>query len=427
MKYIKFFFVAALIVYLSLNSSFTNKNTGNLHSEENNVGIVLPNGFSALVFADNVGKGRHIAVNKNGDVYISLDQKNKNGGIAALRDKNSDGKAEDIEYFGDYTGTGIKLHKGYLYFGSDYEIIRYKLKENELVPGLKPEFIATGFVRERQHAAKSFDFDNSGNMYVNVGAPSNACQQPDRTPGTKGQDPCPILEYAGGIWQFKDDKPNQKQKPDGVRYATGLRNCVALSWNDSDNKLYVVQHGRDQLSQFFPEKFSEKENADLPSEEFFVLEKNDDCGWPYCYYDQIKNKKVLAPEYGGDGDITGRCEEKKKPLIGFPGHIAPNDILFYTGKMFPEKYKNGAFIAFHGSWNRAPEEQKGFNVVFVPFENGKPTGEWEIFADGFAGEKEVKSPGNAEYRPCGLAQGPDGSLYVVDSKKGKVWRIFYQK
>lgn len=427
MKYINFFFVAALIVYLSLNSSFTNKNTENLHSEENNGGIVLPKGFSALVFADNVGKGRHIAVNKNGDVYISLDQKNKNGGIAALRDKNSDGKAEDIEYFGDYTGTGIKLHKGYLYFGSDYEIIRYKLKENELVPGLKPEFIATGFVRERQHAAKSFDFDNSGNMYVNVGAPSNACQQPDRTPGTKGQDPCPILEYAGGIWQFKDDKPNQKQKPDGVRYATGLRNCVALSWNDSDNKLYVVQHGRDQLSQFFPEKFSEKENADLPSEEFFVLEKNDDCGWPYCYYDQIKNKKVLAPEYGGDGDITGRCEEKKKPLIGFPGHIAPNDILFYTGKMFPEKYKNGAFIAFHGSWNRAPEEQKGFNVVFVPFENGKPTGEWEIFADGFAGEKEVKSPGNAEYRPCGLAQGPDGSLYVVDSKKGKVWRIFYQK
>jgi glucose/arabinose dehydrogenase len=93
--------------------------------------------------------------------------------------------------------------------------------------------------------------------------------------------------------------------------------------------------------------------------------------------------------------------------------------------MFPKRYKNGAFIAFHGSWNRAPEPQKGYFVVFVPFVNGMPTGKWEIFADNFAGVNLVKSPGQAKHRPCGLAEGPDGSLYVTDDHLGSVYRIVY--
>jgi len=111
--------------------------------------------------------------------------------------------------------------------------------------------------------------------------------------------------------------------------------------------------------------------------------------------------------------------------MAFPGHVAPNDLLFYTGDMFPERYKNGAFIAFHGSWNRAPEPQEGYYVVFVPFDGENPSGDWEVFADGFAGEEVIESTSDAEYRPCGLAQGPDGSLYVVDSNEGKVWRIIH--
>jgi glucose/arabinose dehydrogenase len=93
--------------------------------------------------------------------------------------------------------------------------------------------------------------------------------------------------------------------------------------------------------------------------------------------------------------------------------------------MFPERYRNGAFIAFHGSWNRAPEEQEGYYVVFVPFEGKIPSGDWEIFADGFAGVERINSPSDAKYRPCGLAQGPDGSLFVTDDVKGRVWRIMY--
>jgi mono/diheme cytochrome c family protein len=93
--------------------------------------------------------------------------------------------------------------------------------------------------------------------------------------------------------------------------------------------------------------------------------------------------------------------------------------------MFPEKYKGGAFIAWHGSWNRLGHDQAGYNVVFVPMKEGKPSGNWEIFADGFKGPKPLKSSGEARFRPCGLAEGPDGSLYVVDSQVGRVWRIMY--
>jgi glucose/arabinose dehydrogenase len=139
-----------------------------------------------------------------------------------------------------------------------------------------------------------------------------------------------------------------------------------------------------------------------------------------------QNKKVLAPEYGGDGKKTTRCEGVEPPVVAFPAHAAPNALLFYTGNMFPEKYKNGAFVAFHGSWNRSPEKQEGFYVAFVPFKDGKPSGPWEIFADGFAGVETVMSPKQAKHRPCGLAQGPDGALYVSDDVKGTIYKIVYK-
>src|SRR5690606_30699577 len=114
------------------------------------------------------------------------------------------------------------------------------------------------------------------------------------------------------------------------------------------------------------------------------------------------------------------------PVQAFPAHMAPNGLLFYTGNQFPEKYRNGAFIAFHGSWNRTPLPQKGYFVAFMPFAGGKPSGPWEIFADGFAGTEAVTAPGRAQYRPCGLAQGPDGSIYVTDDAKGTIWKISYK-
>jgi glucose/arabinose dehydrogenase len=363
-------------------------------------------------------------VNETGDIYVSLGDHKENKGIACLRDTTGDGKADIIEYAGEHTGTGIKLYNGSLYFGADTAIIRYPLSAGELLPGKNWEIIVRGFPAERQHEAKPMEFDGRGNMYVTVGAPSNACMEQMRTKGSPGMDPCPILEYAGGIWQFKAGVPNQDHRADGKRYATGIRHAVANCWNTIENELYVVQHGRDQLHQFFPEIYSTEDNAELPAEEFFLVTEGADFGWPYCYYDPFQEKKVLGPEYGGDGKIQERCENKTDPIMAFPGHIGPNDLLFYTGTMFPERYKNGAFIAFHGSWNRAPEPQSGFLVAFVPFKGKYPSADWEVFAEGFAGVEQVLSTSDAKYRPCGLAQGPDGSLYVVDSNKGKSGELF---
>jgi glucose/arabinose dehydrogenase len=396
-----------------------------LIADKDNGGLGLPEGFSALIVAEETGRGRHITVNENGDIYVSLQERNDNKGIACLRDTTGNGRADIIEYTGQHTGTGIKIHKNYLYFGSDTAVVRYPLTSGELLPGSEWEMIARGFPLERQHEAKPMEFDGQGNMYVTVGAPANACMEQMRTKGSPGMDPCPLLEFSGGIWRFRDDVLNQDQMTDGIRYATGIRHAVANSWNSQVNELYVVQHGRDQLHQFFPELYDTKQSAELPAEEFFLVTEGSDFGWPYCYFDHLQGKKVLAPEYGGDGNIQDRCENSLDPIMAFPGHIGPNDLLFYTGDMFPAEYRNGAFIAFHGSWNRAPEPQSGFFVVFVPFNGRYPSGDWQIFADGFAGASVINSTSDAVYRPCGLAQGPDGSLYVVDSNHGRIWRIIY--
>ncbi len=390
-----------------------------------NGGITLPEGFSAVVVTESLGQGRHLAINDNGDIYISLQRLKNKCGIFALRDTNGDGKADIIKYFGKYSGTGIGIYNGYLYMGGDTIIVRYKLLPGKLLPDTNCEIVAKGFLINYQHAAKSITFDAEGHMYVNVGTPSNACQTPDRTLHTPGNDPCPLLEKFGGIWRFDANKTGQDQMKDGYRYATGLRNCVALRWNPIANHLYAVQHGRDQLHEFWPETYTEDDGVNLPAEEFFLLKNQSDCGWPYCYYDNHQNKKLLAPEYGGNAKSDDRCADKEKPIMAFPAHYAPNDLLFYTGTQFPMRYKSGAFIAFHGSWNRAPQEQKGYNVVFVPFQGDFPSGNWEVFADNFAGVEKIKSPRDAKSRPCGLAQGPDGSLYVVEDNNGKVWKITY--
>ena len=387
------------------------------------VQLQLPPGFTATLVAEKLGDARHIVVHTNGDVYVKLESLRDGKGILRLRDTNKDGMLDDVFAFGNYGGTGIAIKDGYLYASSNQEVFRYKFNEKqEIINPDQPEVIVTGLVDRRQHNSKSITLDNAGNLYVNIGAPSNACQEQDRTKGSPGQDPCPILETAGGIWQFKANG-KQQSYAEGVRYATGLRNVVGLDWNNSNNTLYVMQHGRDQLNSLHPSLYNDSTSADLPAEEFFRVEKGMNFGWPYCYYDPFQQQKVLAPEYGGDGKKVDRCSGFEKPIYAFPAHWGPNALLFYTGNHFPENYRNGAFIAFHGSWNRAPLEQGGYNVVFVPMKDGLPSGNYEIFADGFAGS--VKTPRGAQHRPCGLAMGPDGSLYISDDKGGGIWKITY--
>jgi glucose/arabinose dehydrogenase len=390
------------------------------------VQLKMPGGFTAIEITPGIGRVRHLVVNTNGDIYAKMSNANGGKGIMVLKDKNGDGIADETSGFGNYGGTGIAIKNGYLYASSNTEVFRYKLgANNEVTDPSSPEKIVTGLVNRGQHNSKSITLDDAGNIYVNIGAPSNACQVQDRTKGSPGQDPCPILETAGGIWQFKMNKLNQSYA-EGVRYCTGIRNIVGLDWNSQQKQLYAMQHGRDQLHEFFPDLYDEKQSAELPAEEMLLVKKGSNFGWPYCYYDEFQNKKLLNPEYGGDGKKQGRCAGVDQPIMAFPGHWAPNALLFYTGKQFPEHYRNGAFICFHGSWNRSPENQAGFLVAFVPFKNGKPAGKYEVFADGFSGLAEIKGAAQAKHRPMGLAMGPDGSLYISDDVKGTIWKIVYK-
>jgi len=385
---------------------------------------MLADGFCATVVADSLGPTRHLAVADNGDVYTALRKPDENGGIVALRDTDGDYSADRTEYFGDRGGTGIALRNGYLYLGARDAILRYAKDGNELIPGGDKETVVT-LPQQNSHAAKPVVFDGNGNLFVNVGAPSNACMEESRTKGSPGQDPCPLLEEHGGIWQYEADATGQDHSPD-ARYATGLRNAVALTWNDQVDNVYTLQHGRDQLAQFFPDLYTQEESAELPAEEFFKVDEGDNFGWPYCYYDWQQEKKVLMPEYGGDGEEVGRCDQFEDPIQAFPGHWAPNDVLFYDGDQFPAEYQGGAFVAWHGSWNRAPLPQEGYKVTFTPFDGEAPAGDFEVFADGFAGADTLANPGNAAHRPTGLAVGPEGGLYVADDANGTIWRITHE-
>lgn len=418
--------VSTGIIYLcGCNSHQTDKklSAGSAPAVKNS-SLQLPQGFKAVIVADSVGRARHLAVTRGGDIYVKLAVLKNGKGIVYLHNTNGDGKTYQQTSFGDYGGTGMYIRDNYLYASSNEAVYRYRLNaEGQIIQPDQPELIVKGLIDRREHNSKSIVLDHKGNIYVNIGAYTNACQVMDRTAGSPGQNPCPVLDSAAGIWQFKADRPNQSYN-NGIRYATGLRNVVGLDWNDEDNKLFVMQHGRDQLFQLFPKLYSAKQGAELPAETMYALKKGDDCGWPYVYYDQFQKKKILNPEYGGDGQTTAD-EKAIDPVAAFPGHMAPDGLLFYTGNMFPDRYKNGAFIAFHGSWNRAPEKQKGYFVAFVPFKNGRPDDDWEIFANNFAGKDSIQSPGDAKHRPCGLAQGPDGSLYVSDDAGGTIYRISY--
>jgi glucose/arabinose dehydrogenase len=390
--------------------------------DADNGGITLPRGFCALVIADSLGPARHLAVAPNGDVFVAIrNTRDTKGGIVALRDTTGDGRMDVRERFGDNGGSGIALRGTDLFFGTDDAVLRYDIPSAGTRPAAAADTVVSQLATGRSHSAKTIAVLGN-DLFVNIGSPSNSCQVQDRQPQSPGQDPCPDLETRAGIWRFDVRRAPQTQR-DGERWATGIRNAVAITIDPSNGALWVAQHGRDQLVQNWPAHFDTTESAELPAEELFRVARGDDFGWPYCFYDGLAKRKVLAPEYGGDGQQVGRCATVKGPVAAMPAHWAPNGLLFYDGRQFPARFRGGAFIAFHGSWNRAPRPQAGYNVVFVPFPKGTP-GPREIFADGFAGDSV--QPAGARHRPVGLAAGPDGSLYISDDRGGRIWRVFWK-
>ncbi|MGN8160065.1 PQQ-dependent sugar dehydrogenase [Salinisphaera sp. RV14] len=390
-------------------------------------GLDLPPHFCATVFARNARQPRHIAVAANGTVYANVNHGDGKHDLLALIDSNGDGVADKRQLFGRGGATGLTLHDGWLYAASATGVRRYKLHRGA-VPDGEGQLIVTGLPDQKAHSARGLAVDDADHLYVAIGAPSNACQKDDRQPGSPGQDPCPLLKKQGGIWRFAADKPNQKFSAK-ARYATGIRNLFALTWDRARHRLVGAQMGRDQLSALWPKKFSTEQNVRLPAEVLLDIKQGDNFGWPYCYYDGKAHARRLNPEYGGDGHKIGRCADYTDPIAAYPAHWAPMDVVFYQARAFPKAYRGGAFIAFHGSWDRSPEPQQGFRVIYQPFNGDKPSKPYRTFAGpaGFTGEKIVRSPGSAAHRPAGLAVGPKGALYVSDDQGSTIYRISYQK
>jgi glucose/arabinose dehydrogenase/mono/diheme cytochrome c family protein len=400
-------------------------------------GLTLPPGFCATVFADHLGHARHLIVAADGTVYVnSWDSGDyyphspapNAGFIIGLKDRDGNGVADVIERFGltpsqtGKGGTGIALWHGALFAEENGTVVRYPLVPGKISPSGSAEMILSGLPLSGDHPMHPFTIETDGTLLVKSGSATNTCEHPNRQPGAKGTNPCVEQRTRGGIWAYRADRQGQIFSP-AERWATGIRNTGGLAL-DAAGRLFAVQHGRDQLSQNWRALYTDEQGAELPAEILFSPFKGADFGWPTCYFDGGQRRQVLAPEYGGDGGHSqGDCAGKAMPLAAYPAHWAPNDVTIYTAHSFPAAFAEGAFIAFHGSWNRAPAPQDGYLVAFQPMKNGRPVGKWIRFADGFAGA--FREPARAVHRPAGLAVAPDGALYIADDVRGTIWRVTY--
>ena len=408
---------------------------------EDNAGLKLAPGFCAAIYADSIPGVRQIAVASNGDVFVAAQGgRGASGGIFLLRGKD---RAETRETFvSGIRSSHLALFDGHLYTEvqpppiqrgagapsgppGTAMIVRYPIKVGDLKPTGAADTIVHGLIASPGHSTRNFAIGRDGALYVNIGSATNACENPPRTPRAAGHNPCTEADTRAVIWKFDARKTHQMPSQSNA-FARGIRNAVGITIGP-DGRLWATQHGRDDLQGWFKQLGMDsasalKYGAENPAEQLMQVNQGDDYGWPYCYYSLAENKLVQAPEYGGDGKKVGDCASKKTPVATFPAHWAPNGLFFYSGSQLPAKYRSGAFIAFHGSWNRAPQPQAGFVVVFQPLNNGRSSGAYEVVVD----MNPNPLPGRGSpHRPTAVAQMADGSLLVADDAGGRIYRIVY--
>ena len=404
-----------------------------------NAGLTLPPGFCAIVVADlklngSPAPARHLVVTPSGDIFVAINAAQNRQpafGIIGLRDNDGDGRADEQSQFSaNLGGSGLAWDENRLYLGANDRVLRYHVSAGLLTPEGDAELVVSGLPNSGDHISKDLALGSDNRLYVNLGSATNSCQVQNRVAQSPGIFPCPELPIRAGVWLF-DARASNQTEASGEHYATGYRNLVSITVNPRNNDVYAVQQGRDMLFENWPQFFTAQQDSALPAEEMVRIARGSNNGWPYCFFDaDFEHKKVLAPEYGGNGHLVAgpqgiSCASFNQPIATFGAHWSPETMLFYAGKQFPDHYRNGAFVAFHGGFDRAPFPNEGFQVDFVPFsESGMPSGPSETFADGFAGSG-TPLPAAAAHRPVGLAVGPDGSLYVSDDRGGRIYRIVF--
>jgi glucose/arabinose dehydrogenase len=369
--------------------------------------IKVPTGFCATVVAEGLGRAQNVVVRANGDLFVArAASRRDSGGITSIR-------KQAVQQFWNGPVHGLVLASdSTLYASTPHEVLRFRFKGDSLLPRRTVDTIVGG-LPSKGEAALTIALQGDA-ILVSIPAQRVGCDR---------KQPCPDLATSAGIWKFDTGKKNQALK-DGARIATGLRAATAIGVNPRDTMVYAITHGPDSLH----ERFSQIDPviaATHPGDEMIrVASIRADYGWPYCYWDVIDARRVRSPEYGGDGKSTAGCDRLIRPLMSFPAHWEPTAMAFANGKLGGD-YKDGVFVAFHGSSHRDPLPEEGYLVAWVPFKDGIPTMDFQTFADGFAGASV--SPTAARARPAGLAQGPDGSLYVSDDKGGRLWKISHGK
>ena len=367
-----------------LPKPFATPSAGNpphVSSQPDNATLHLPLGFRISLFAGKLDDPRAMLLAPNGDVIVSEPGEGK---ITILRDANHDGVAEQRFTFASGLDNpyGLAFHGQWLYVGNEGAVIRFPYKAGQTSANAPPQQIAP--LPSGGHSTRGVLFNRTGTkMYVSVGSHSNVSsgEAPERAA---------ILEL----------------NPDGSGkriFASGLRNPVGMAWEPVSGTLWTAVNERDGLGDELVPDYA----TSVQPGAFY--------GWPYAYFGAHEDPRRA-------GERPDLVKKTIPPSLPIQAHSAPLGIVFYQGSMFPPEYRGRAFVALHGSWNRA--NRTGYKVISIPFRNGHPTGGYDDFVAGWMTDETSRTVWG---RPVGLLVLADGSLLISDDGGGKIWRVMYGK
>ena len=339
--------------------------------------IKMPPGFTINVFAE-VDNARSMALSPDGTLFVGNRNEDK---VYAVKDIDGDYKADKrwVIASGLNMPNGVAFKDGDLYVAEVSRILKFKDIENHLSNPGTPDVVYDKYPTETHHGWKYIAFGPDGKLYVPVGAPCNICESEK-----------PI--YAS-ITRMNSDGTGLEI------FANGIRNTVGFTWHPETKALWFTDNGRDMMGDDTPP--CELNSAPSAGMHF---------GYPYCHGGTIKD-----PELGNKRP----CSDFTKPVQNLNAHVAPLGVKFYTGSMFPVQYKNQAFVAEHGSWNRS--KKSGHLVSLIKIKNGESIG-YETFAEGWLNHETQKVWG----RPVDILVMPDGSMLISDDQAGMIYRVTYQ-